>query len=442
MKNIKYNKYTNEIDIVKVEKNTWIKRIRKLLNKNKIFIIVIPSFFLTVMSVILSNIGLITSIKSTAIYNKQLEILENDREPYFLMKSEPVDGIYEGKDYSYTKKLCTIKNKGGLITGAHIFPVYTDITIEIFNKELNKWITYILTYDGLFEDLDVKKSTFLYDIESKTFKFYICESDKFNDFIYNLKLELKKTFSTSGKNNLMENIVISYENKAEIGYINYKNIEFNQVYKIDSYDRLVLISEKEKNSEIIFLGNASINEDYRYIIQDVCREIEESMTSKTGKPNNIRNPRYSSIEENKENAISDAKHCLFSNFSFSRTQLIESLENLGNIHEDAVYAADNCGANWNEQAAKAAEKYLSFEPYSYNKLLEILTSIEKFTYDQAIYGINKCKIDWNYQAKRRIEQYIYSNKTSSYDELIQLLENEGYTHEQAVYGVEHNGYTK
>ena len=442
MKKIKYNKYTNEIDVIKVEKNTWIKRTRKLLNKNKIFIIVIPSFFLTVMSVMLSAIGVIASVKSTEIYNKQLEILENDREPYFLMKSKPVDGFYKGKDYIYTKKLCTINNKGGLITGAYVFPVYTNIIIEVFNKGAKERKTYVLAYDGLFEDTDVKKSTFLYDIESKTFKFYICESDKFNDFIYNLQLELEKKFPASEKNNWMERITISYENKAEIRYINYKNIEFNQVYKIDSYDRLVLISQEEKNNKIIFLGNANINEDYRYIIQDVCKEIEESMTSKTGKPNNIRNPRYRTEDENKENAIFDAKHCLSSDISFSRVQLIENLEKLGNIHEDAVYAADNCGADWNEQAVKTAENYLFFEPYSYNKLLEALTSIEKFTHDQAIYGINNCEVDWNYQAERRIQVYVYENKSCSYDELIKLLEEEGYTHEQAVYGVEHNGYTQ
>lgn len=440
MKNIKY---TNEIDIVKIRKNTLIKRTRKFLKKNKIFIIVIPSFFLTVMSVIVSSFGVITSIKSTEIYDKQLEILENDREPYFLIKSELVDGIYQGRDYDYTKKLCTIKNKGGLITGAYIFPVYTDITIGVFNKKLGERSTYILTYDGLFEDIGINKSSYLYDIESKTFKFYIRESDKFDDFIYNLKLELEKAFPASKEDNWIERIEISYENKAEIVYINYKNIEFNQVYKIDSYDRLVLISSEKENNDAIFLGSASIEEDYKYIIQDICREIEESMTSKTGVPKNIRNPQYTNTNKNKEKALFDAKHYVSSStLSYSRVKLIEILEEIGYVHEDAVYAVDNCGADWDKQALKTAKNYLLFEPYSYNKLLEVLTSIEKFPYEQAIYGVDNCEADWSYQAERRVQSYVYSNESCTYNELIKLLEDEGYTHEQSVYGIEQNGYTQ
>ncbi len=438
---IDYNKYTHEINFIKVKEHTFMQKVRKRLTKNKIFIIVIPSFFLTIMSVIISVIGVVESIKSTEIYNKQLEIMENDREPYFILKSKPIDGVYSGNGYNYTKRLCTIENGGGLITGACLFPVYTEVKIEIFNKKLGKRCTYILIYSGLFEDVDIKNSSFLYDIESKTFRFYILESDKFNNFIHNLQLELEKTFPPSEENKWMERIQISYDNKVEIQYINYKNIEYNQVYKVNSYDRMTLISPEE-NDEVILLGNASIEEDYRYIIRDVCKEIKESMTLESGKPNSLRNPQYGTTKENREDAIFDAKHCLSSDISFSRVQLIENLEKLGYIHEDAVYAADNCGADWNEQAVKTAENYLFFEPYSYNKLLEALTSIEKFTHDQAIYGINNCEVDWNYQAERRIQVYVHENKSCSYDELIKLLEEEGYTHEQAVYGVEHNGYTQ
>ena len=59
--------------------------------------------------------------------------------------------------------------------------------------------------------------------------------------------------------------------------------------------------------------------------------------------------------------------------------------------EDATYAADNCEADWNEQAAKAAKNYLNSMAFSR-------------------------------------------------DSLIQQLEYEGYTEEQAIYGVEQNGY--
>ena len=230
---IDYNKYTHEINFIKVKEHTFMQKVRKRLTKNKIFIIVIPSFFLTIMSVIISVIGVVESIKSTEIYNKQLEIMENDREPYFILKSKPIDGVYSGNGYNYTKRLCTIENGGGLITGACLFPVYTEVKIEIFNKKLGKRCTYILIYSGLFEDVDIKNSSFLYDIESKTFRFYILESDKFNNFIHDLQLELEKTFSPSEENKWMERIQISYDNKVEIKYINYIHIEYNQVYKVN-----------------------------------------------------------------------------------------------------------------------------------------------------------------------------------------------------------------
>lgn len=76
---------------------------------------------------------------------------------------------------------------------------------------------------------------------------------------------------------------------------------------------------------------------------------------------------------------------------FSYTGLIEQLEYEGYSLEDATYAADNCGADWNEQAMKSAKNYLDIMPFSK-------------------------------------------------DQLIEQLEYEGYTHEQAVYGVEQNGY--
>lgn len=54
-------------------------------------------------------------------------------------------------------------------------------------------------------------------------------------------------------------------------------------------------------------------------------------------------------------------------------------------HEDAVYAADNCGADWYEQAVKKARSYLEYSPFSRDGLIEQL-EYEGFTYDQAVYG--------------------------------------------------------
>ncbi len=54
-------------------------------------------------------------------------------------------------------------------------------------------------------------------------------------------------------------------------------------------------------------------------------------------------------------------------------------------HADAVYGADNSGANWNEQAAKKAKAYMEFSAFSRAGLINQL-KYDKFTQTQAEYG--------------------------------------------------------
>lgn len=72
--------------------------------------------------------------------------------------------------------------------------------------------------------------------------------------------------------------------------------------------------------------------------------------------------------------------------AFSYSGLIEQLEFEGYSTEDATYAVDNCGADWNEQAAKSAEAYLEYMAFSRDGLIEQL-QFEGFTYEQAVYGV-------------------------------------------------------
>ena len=70
---------------------------------------------------------------------------------------------------------------------------------------------------------------------------------------------------------------------------------------------------------------------------------------------------------------------------FSYSGLIKQLEFEGYSTAEATYAADNCGANWNEQAAKSAKNYLDIMAFSKKELIEQL-EFEGFTHDQAVYG--------------------------------------------------------
>lgn len=74
--------------------------------------------------------------------------------------------------------------------------------------------------------------------------------------------------------------------------------------------------------------------------------------------------------------------------AFSESGLIEQLEYENFTHDQAVYGVDNCGADWNEQAAKTAKSYLDVMSFSKDELIEQL-EFDGFTHDQAVYGVEQ-----------------------------------------------------
>ena len=145
----------------------------------------------------------------------------------------------------------------------------------------------------------------------------------------------------------------------------------------------------------------------------------------------------STITVGQKNALKRAKDYL-DYTSFSRGSLISQLKYEGYTTEEATYAVDNCGADWNEQALDKAKDYLDYSSFSYDGLIEQL-EYEEFTPEQATYGVDNCGADWNEQAAKKAKSYLdYSS--FSRDSLISQLEYEGFTHEQAVYGAQANGY--
>lgn len=86
------------------------------------------------------------------------------------------------------------------------------------------------------------------------------------------------------------------------------------------------------------------------------------------------------------NAVKKAKSYL-SYTGFSRDGLVDQLEFDQFSHEDAVYGADNSGANWNEEAAQKAKSYMSYSAFSRGSLIDQL-KFDKFTQEQAEYGAN------------------------------------------------------
>lgn len=197
-----------------------------------------------------------------------------------------------------------------------------------------------------------------------------------------------------------------------------------------------------------------------------------------------------------KNAIREAVNHL-NHSSFSKKGLISKLEFDGYSTEDATYAVEKCGANWNEQAKKFVESYLENKVVSRDGLIYQLetagfttaqatlgadyvdlknrssskpsserTSVnetvsqqnavqmakeyleytafskkglieqlefEGFSNADASYGVAHCGADWNEQAEKCAERYL-DNSAYSRKGLIEQLEYEGFTHSQAVHG--------
>lgn len=97
-------------------------------------------------------------------------------------------------------------------------------------------------------------------------------------------------------------------------------------------------------------------------------------------------PPISNETVSQRNAVNKAKSYL-SISAFSHDGLVAQLEYEQFSHSDAVYGADNSGANWNEQAAKKAKSYMDISAFSRGSLIDQL-KYEKFSQEQAEYGAN------------------------------------------------------
>ena len=70
---------------------------------------------------------------------------------------------------------------------------------------------------------------------------------------------------------------------------------------------------------------------------------------------------------------------------FSKSGLIKQLEFEGYSTEDATFAAVNCNADWNKQAAKSAKDYIGTMPFSRSALIEQL-KFDGYSTSEAEYG--------------------------------------------------------
>lgn len=132
-----------------------------------------------------------------------------------------------------------------------------------------------------------------------------------------------------------------------------------------------------------------------------------------------------------QNALESAQSYI-AIMGFSYSGLVDQLEFEGYNAEDATYAADNCGADWNAEALESARGYIDSMAFSYSGLVEQL-EFEGFTADQAAYGADNCGADWYAEAAESAASYMDLTSFSR-SGLIDQLVFEGFTQDQAEYG--------
>ena len=169
---------------------------------------------------------------------------------------------------------------------------------------------------------------------------------------------------------------------------------------------------------------------------DAETEAEQEVTPEAEPEPEKAAPNSSSTTASQQNALEGATNYL--NFThFSYTGLIDQLEYEGFTTEDATWAVDSLGTDWNEQALGSAQDYLDFTSFSYTGLIDQL-EYEGFTTEQATYAADSCGADWNEQAAKSAQSYLDFSAFSR-EGLIEQLEYEGFTHEQAVFGADSVG---
>ena len=118
---------------------------------------------------------------------------------------------------------------------------------------------------------------------------------------------------------------------------------------------------------------------------ETAEQTEKETTAKVIEPTSAATKSVALLETpSQKNAIRMAKDYLDYS-AFSRKGLIDQLVFEGFSNADAAYGADNCNADWMEQAVISAQEYLDYSAFSRQGLIDQLV-FEGFTREQAVHG--------------------------------------------------------
>lgn len=200
----------------------------------------------------------------------------------------------------------------------------------------------------------------------------------------------KILYVTAGEKEDSSNVAELLSSLKGNTWFDYNFVLFTQFFN----DKPTVSVMSEFNPELK-LSNMLWYDDNGNMIQNMESE-SSSQTESVAAPNEQRSVSDTKVETEQKkseapqismeqsNALSKANDYL-SLTAFSHSGLIKQLEYEGFSNESATYAADNCGADWNEQAASKAKSYLDLTSFSRSGLIDQL-QYEGFTAEQAEYG--------------------------------------------------------
>lgn len=229
-----------------------------------------------------------------------------------------------------------------------------------------------------FINLELTKSTSGKMSQLDLQEFYEGLLDYYKENNENTDISVLSSFSKNGQ----AYIILGYENKDDLLrmiHFSTNDVEGHFTYTSENEDIVMdmIDSIEFKESDVITIEPPTEK------ITEAPTESETISVVSTEKPT----PEITqeAITLGMKNALSAAKDYL-NVMSFSYSGLIEQLEYEKYSHEEAVYGADNCGADWNEQAAKSAQGYIDTMSFSRQELIDQLV-YEGFTQEQAEYGV-------------------------------------------------------
>ncbi len=225
----------------------------------------------------------------------------------------------------------------------------------------------------------------------KVYSYYSSYKDTagFITFSFDTNEELVSIYWTATPNTESDYTELANGIKSDLaeqyGDIYFTN-DSGEVSVWDGGNYAVTLMQIESTSQYIVLLNysmASADDIAKGFTNDAQNSGSSSSTS-TSKGESSSSSSSSSVSVGKKNALDRALRYLESS-AFSHDGLVEQLEYEGFSHTEALYGADNCGADWNEQAAKKAKQYQDSLSLSKERLIEQL-KYEGFTSSQASYG--------------------------------------------------------